>query len=55
MSEKFYTRKELASLLKLSLPSIDKQLKNGEIKHVRIGKCIRIPENEIERLSQCKK
>jgi excisionase family DNA binding protein len=55
MDAKFYTRRETAAILKLSLPSIDKQLRSGSISHVRIGGCIRIPATEIERLIECRK
>ena len=46
---KFFTRHELASLLKCSLRHIDKLLASGELHCLKVGKLIRIPATELDR------
>ena len=43
------TRAEACKRLRISLPTLDRHLKDGIIKYQRLGKRILIPEDEIER------
>lgn len=44
----YLSRKETAKLLKISLPTLDKYLKEGYLKSYRIGNKIRLKEDEVE-------
>ncbi|WP_035360623.1 helix-turn-helix domain-containing protein [Dyadobacter alkalitolerans] len=45
----YTTRKEVAKLLKVSLPTLDDYIKRGLITAVRIGGRVRIKREEVER------
>lgn len=44
------TKKEAADLLSVSLPTINRRIKDGSIPIVRIGSAVRIPQAFIEKL-----
>lgn len=44
-TNKFYTEKEIARRLRLSLPTIGKLRKDNLIDYIRIGNSIRYPEH----------
>lgn len=48
-NEKFYTPEELAKHFHLSLSSIYKLLRQGELPHIRFGKVYRIPASDLKR------
>jgi excisionase family DNA binding protein len=50
MSGEFFTPEELAQLLKVSKPAIYKWAQEGRIEVVRIGRTVRIPAGEVQRL-----
>ncbi len=50
MPREFYTPEQLAELLQVSKPAIYKWAQEGRIKAVRIGRTVRIPASEVERL-----
>ena len=50
MPQEFYTPEQLAKLLQVSKPAIYKWAQEGRIKAVRIGRTVRIPAAEVERL-----
>jgi excisionase family DNA binding protein len=50
MPREFYTPEQLAELLQVSKPAIYKWAQEGRIKAVRIGRTVRIPATEVERL-----
>ena len=52
MPREFYTPEQLAELLQVSKPAIYKWAHEGRIKAVRIGRTVRIPATEVERLLQ---
>ena len=45
---KFLTRKEVASLLKISLPTLNELSKSGQLKSYRIGSKVLYKLNEVE-------
>jgi excisionase family DNA binding protein len=50
MADKFYTPDELAALLKVTRQAIYNWIQQGHIEAVRIGRTVRIPGEEVERL-----
>ena len=50
MPREFYTPEQLAELLQVSKPAIYKWAQEGRIKAVRIGRTVRIPAAEVDRL-----
>ena len=48
--ERVYTIAELSEMLKITTVTVRDQISKGNIKAVRIGKSIRITEQEIKRL-----
>lgn len=50
MEKKFYTMKEFAQLTTFSYEMISKYVKNGSINSLKIGKGIRIPAQEVQKL-----
>lgn len=46
---KLYTRRELADLLSLSLPSVDRLLAKGELPAIRIGRSVRVAEDAVNK------
>ncbi len=50
MSREFYTPVQLAELLQVSKPAIYKWAQEGRIEVVRIGRTVRIPVAEVDRL-----
>lgn len=52
MNKRLYTSEEAAELLGLSFPSIRRAITIGRLKIVRVGRFVRIPAHEIERLLQ---
>lgn len=54
MKKRLYTLKEACEILAVSLPSLRRALQSGKIKSVHVGRFVRIPVEEIERLVQGK-
>ena len=50
MADKFYTPDELAALLKVTRQAIYNWIQQGRMEAVRIGRTVRIPADEVERL-----
>ena len=50
MADPFYTPDELAALLKVTRQAIYNWIQQGRIAAVRIGRTVRIPGDEVERL-----
>jgi putative molybdopterin biosynthesis protein len=50
MADTFYTPEELASMLKVTRQAIYNWIQRGRIEAVRIGRTVRIPGEEVERL-----
>jgi putative molybdopterin biosynthesis protein len=50
MANQVYTPEEVASILKVSKNAIYKWVQEGRIDAIRIGKSVRIPAAEVERL-----
>lgn len=48
--KEFYTMKEFADMFRISLPTIQRWIKKGKIRAVKIEKTVRIPAEEIEKL-----
>jgi excisionase family DNA binding protein len=48
--EELHSRKEAAGRLKISLPTLDRMIKAGEIGYVKIRRSVRVPRSEVERL-----
>lgn len=48
------TKKELCEIFKVSIGTVNNWIKNGTIKAVKIGKVVRIPDEEVERLKRGK-
>lgn len=52
MKKRLYDSKEACEILGISLPSLRRAMKLGRIKTVHVGRLLRIPAEEIERLVQ---
>lgn len=50
--EKLYTKKEVAEILHCSIATIHRRISSGELKAVKNGRIVRIPESELERFFQ---
>ena len=50
MADAFYTPDELAALLKVTRQAIYNWVQQGRMEAVRIGRTVRIPGEEVERL-----
>lgn len=50
--DKLYTRKEVAKILKLSLPTLDERTKDGTIKAYRIGGNVRYKHSDVQKSLQ---
>jgi excisionase family DNA binding protein len=50
MKDRLYDSKEACEILSISLPSLRRSIKIGRIKTVYVGKYLRIPAHEINRL-----
>jgi excisionase family DNA binding protein len=50
MAKEFYTPEQLAELLQVSKPAVYKWAAEGRIEVVRIGRTVRIPASEVDRL-----
>ena len=50
MGDKFYTPDELAAMLKVTRQAIYNWIQQGRMEAVRIGRTVRIPGEEVERL-----
>ena len=48
MEEKWYTTEQAAEILQCSMSTIRRRLKSGELKALKSGKIIRIPESSIK-------
>ena len=48
MSTTYYSKNDLADLLKLSVSTIDNKMKAGEIKFYKIGKSVRFDDDMIK-------
>jgi excisionase family DNA binding protein len=47
---RLYDAKEVCALLHISLPSLRRAIKRGDIKPMYVGRLLRIPSQEVERL-----
>ncbi len=54
-NDKYYSPEELAKKFKLSLSSIYKLVRSGEIPSIRLGKIYRIPESDLNRFLTAQK
>lgn len=50
MADAFYTPEELAAMLKVTRQAIYNWIQQGHMESVRIGRTVRIPSEEVERL-----
>ena len=50
MADTFYTPDELAAMLKVTRQAIYNWIQQGRMEAVRIGRTVRIPREEVERL-----
>jgi excisionase family DNA binding protein len=50
MADMFYTPEELAGMLKVTRQAIYNWIQQGRIEAVRIGRTVRIPGDEVDRL-----
>ena len=50
MADAFYTPEELAVMLKVTRQAIYNWIRQGHIEAVRIGRTVRIPGEEVERV-----
>ena len=50
MADTFYTPEELAGMLKVTRQAIYNWIQQGRIESVRIGRTVRIPGDEVDRL-----
>ena len=46
------TKKEVATILKVSCTTINNMMKRGDLKYVRVGKHVRFNEDAIERITK---
>ncbi|MCF7939516.1 MAG: helix-turn-helix domain-containing protein [Spirochaetales bacterium] len=52
MEKKFLSKKEFAAATSLSLPTVNRRLKDKTIKAVRLSGRVLIPVSELDRLAQ---
>ncbi len=52
MKKRLYDSKEACEILRISIPSLRRAIKLGRIKTVHVGRLLRIPAEEIDRLVQ---
>lgn len=50
MADHFYTPEELATMLKVTRQAIYNWIQEGRMEAVRIGRTVRIPADEVDRL-----
>ena len=50
--ETLKTKKDLCQILQISLPTLNKWMKSGKVKYVKIGRSVRFRDAEIERLKR---
>jgi putative molybdopterin biosynthesis protein len=50
MTTTFYTPEELATMLKVTRQAVYNWIQQGHLEAVRIGRTVRIPSDEVERL-----
>lgn len=50
---RFYTLKDAAAILAVNPSTLSRQCAAGTFPHVRIGRTVRIPRAEVERLERC--
>ena len=50
MTEAFYTPEELATMLKVTRQAVYNWIQQGHMEAVRIGRTVRIPSEEVERV-----
>jgi len=48
MAQVYYSKNDLADLLKLSVSTIDNKMKAGEIQYYKIGKSVRFDESMVK-------
>jgi excisionase family DNA binding protein len=51
ISKHFFSRKETAKVLSISLPTLNRRLADGSIPHVKLGGRVLIPAEYINKLS----
>ncbi len=47
MAEKFYTVEDVARILQISVSTVRKLINDGDLRSIRIGKQIRVPESAL--------
>jgi excisionase family DNA binding protein len=52
MEEKLYTVQQAAGILQCSLSTIRRRIKSGELKAIKSGQILRIPESSIKAMMQ---
>ena len=52
MIEKFYSKKEVAELLGVTVRTIENYMKAGQISGIQVGNRWRFPESEVERIQK---
>ena len=53
-TEKFYTSKEVAEILKLSNYTIGEYIRSGKLKAIKFGRVWRVSENQLKQFLQSK-
>ena len=53
-TEKFYTSKEVAEILKLSNYTIGEYIRSGKLKAIKFGRVWRISENQLKQFLESK-
>ena len=53
-TEKFYTSKEIAEILKLSNYTIGEYIRSGKLKAIKFGRVWRISENQLKQFLESK-
>lgn len=50
--EPLKTKKNMCEILQISLPTLNNWMKSGKVKYVKIGRCVRFLNEEVERLKR---
>ena len=53
-TEKFYTSKEIAEILKLSNYTIGEYIRSGKLKAIKFGRVWRVSENQLKQFLESK-
>lgn len=52
MEEKWYTTEQAAEILQCSMSTIRRRIKSGDLKALKSGKILRIPESSLKAMMQ---